>query len=106
MIKNLFLALAASTVLALSACATDGGDKAAAAGDDFTKQVEAVKAEIKDLNKQEALWRDTEEFVKEAEEAYAKGDKETAMKKLKKAQFEVSAARKQAESQTSVKPLY
>ena len=102
MIKKLILVAFASTAFALGACASDGG----ASNDAFAKQVADAKADIKALKADEALWRDTEKFLKEAEEAQAAGDSEKANKMLKKVQFEIEAAGKQFESQKGAGPTY
>jgi formate-dependent nitrite reductase cytochrome c552 subunit len=102
MIKKLILVAFASTAFALGACASDGG----ASNDAFAKQVADAKSSIKELKADEALWRDTEKFLKQAEEAQAAGDSEKANKMLKKVQFEIDAARKQFESQKDAGPTY
>ena len=102
MIRKLILVAFASTAFALGACASDGG----ASNDAFAKQVADVKSSMKELNADNAMWRDTGKFVEQAEKAHADGDSEKANKMLKKAQFEVDAARKQFESQKGAGPPY
>lgn len=104
MIKKLILVAFASGTLALNACASDSGKTAG--GDDFSKQVADVKASMKTLKSEDALWRDTGKFLDEAVEAHKAGDAEKANKLLKKAEFEVDAAQKQFESQKGAKPHY
>jgi hypothetical protein len=104
MIKKLILIAFASSTLALNACASDSAK--AAGGDDFSKQVADVKASMKSLKAEDALWRDTGKFLDEAVEAHKAGDTEKADKLLKRAAFEVDAAQRQYESQKDAKPHY
>lgn len=103
--KKLLVAAFACSVLALGACASSGGDKAAG-GDSFSKQIEAAKADYKDLAKNEGAWRDTGDMIEEAEKAYADGDKAKAEKMLKKATKQNELARAQWESQKNAGPWY
>ena len=106
MIKKLVLIAFASTAFTLGACASDSGASASSGGDAFSKQVAEVKAGMKELKANDALWRDTGKFLDEAVKAHEAGDTEKADKLLKKAAFEVEAAKKQFESQKDAKPHY
>jgi len=106
MIKKLVLIAFASTAFTLGACASDGGDTANAGGDAFSKQVAEVKAGMKELKANDALWRDTGKFLDEAIKAHEAGDVDKANKLLKKAAFEVEAAKKQFEAEKDAKPHY
>jgi hypothetical protein len=50
-----------------------------------TQAIDAAKTAIAEAASMDALWRDTESFLKSAEEAAAGGDNETAIKLAKKA---------------------
>jgi hypothetical protein len=106
--KKLLLVAFATSVFAVGACASSGGkDKAKAPADDaWAKQVAAAEAGMKDLKKNEALWRDTGKFLKQAQEAHKAGDKAKADKLMKKVMTEIDLAGKQAEAEKNAGPWY
>lgn len=101
----LTLALAA----ALSACAgpsstgTAGGSASKA---DADRAIANAQAEIKKAGKMDALWSNTDGFLKQAEEAEKAGDNAKAVKLADKAAKHAQIAQAQAQSQTNAKPWY
>jgi regulatory protein YycI of two-component signal transduction system YycFG len=103
--KRLLLVAFATSVFAVSACASSGGSSKAA-DEAWAKQVAAAEASIKDLTKKEAVWRDTGKFLKQADDAYKAGDKEKADKLMKKVNSEIELAGKQYQAEKNAKPHY
>lgn len=99
--KAVFLAVLSLTA---AGCASTGGSAAPSAADDeFKKLVAQAENEIKLANQTGFLWSKTEGFLKDAKDAMAKGDSETAMKKVKTAIKEAQLAQQQAKDQASAK---
>ena len=102
--KRLLLIAFAASVFAVGGCASSGGDKKA--DDGWAKQVAAAEAGMKDLEKKDALWRDTGKFLKQAQEAHKAGDQAKADKLMKKVNSEIELAGIQAEAEKNAKPWY
>ena len=105
--KKLALAIACTTLFALSACSSTGPSEGK--GGDGNAEVAAVikdaEAAIKKADSAGGSWRDSsKKYVKQAKAAVSKGDLETAMKLAKKAKFEGEMAYQQAMSQKDAKP--
>ncbi len=62
------------------------------ARNDVAQAIDTAKAAIAQAAALDALWRDTEDFLKSAEEAAASGDNETALKLANKARSEAEMA--------------
>jgi hypothetical protein len=103
--KRLLLVAFATSVFAVSACASSGGSSKAA-DEAWAKQVAAAESRMKELNKNNALWRDTGKFLEQAQEAYKAGDKEKADKLMKKVNTEIELAGKQYEAEKNAGPHY
>lgn len=98
--KTLFIATLA---LALAGCT--GGQQAA--GDkEYTDLVAKAKAEIKLADQAGYTWRDSEKFLKDADEAMKAGDRDKAMKLVGKATKQAQLAQKQAKDNANVKPAF
>lgn len=101
---RLFFAAAA---FALAGCASTGGTATTAApaapvaDPELDKLVAQAKSEIQLANKTGFLWNNTEGFLKQAEEAKAKGENDKAKKLAKKALKEAQLAQEQAKSQAN-----
>lgn len=104
--KKLLLVAFATSIFAVSACASSGKDAKAPVDDAWNKQVAAAEAGIKDLKKKEALWRDTGKFLEEAQKAHKAGDKAKAEKLMKKVNSEIKLAGMQHEAEKNAKPFY
>ena len=104
--KKLLLVAFATSIFAVSACASSGKDAKAPADDAWNKQVAAAEASMKDLKKKDALWRDTGKFLKQAQEAHKAGDKAKAEKLMKKVNDEIKMAGMQHEAEKDAKPFY
>ncbi len=102
--KRLLLVAFATSVFAVSACASSGSSKAA--DEAWANRVAIAEAGMKDLKKKNALWRDTGKFLEEADKAYKAGDKEKADKLMKKVNTEIDLAGKQYEAEKNAKPHY
>ncbi len=105
--KRILLVAFATSIFAVSACASSG-DKAKASGadDGWSKKVTAAEAGMKDLKKQDALWRDTGKFLKKAQEAHKAGDKAKANKLMKKVMGQIKMAGIQHTAEKDAKPHY
>ena len=97
--KTLFI-----TTLALTLAGCAGGQPA----DDkeYTDLVAKAKAEIQLAGKSGYAWRDTEKFLKGADEAMKAGDRDKAIKLVGKATKQAQLAQKQAKDNTNAKPVY
>ena len=97
--KTLFIT---TLTLALAGCA--GGQPA----DDkeYTDLVAKAKAEIKLADQSGFTWRDSEKFLKQADEAMKAGDRDKAMKLVGKATKQAQLAQKQAKDNANVKPAF
>lgn len=78
----------------------------ATADDEFKKLVAQAESEIGLANKTGFLWSKTEGHLKDAKDAKAKGDNETAMKKVKAAIKEAQLAQQQAKDQANAKAQF
>lgn len=103
MLKKTVLIAALSLVAA--GCVTDEAQTgtATAADAEFSKLVAQAESEIKLANQTGFLWSKTEGHLKDAKDAKAKGDTETAMKKAKAAIKEAQLAQQQAKDQATAK---
>ena len=97
--KTLFIT---TLTLALAGCV--GGQPA----DDkeYTDLVAKAKAEIKLADQSGFTWRDSEKFLKQADEAMKAGDRDKAMKLVGKATKQAQLAQKQAKDNANVKPVF
>ena len=103
--KRLLLVAFAASVLTVGACASSGGSSKAS-DDAWNKQVAAAEASMKDLKKNDALWRDTGKFLEEAKKAREAGDQAKADKLMKKVNSQIKMAGMQADAEKSAKPTY
>jgi hypothetical protein len=103
--KRLLLVAFATSIFTVGACASSGSG-AKAADESWDKQVAAAEAGMKDLSKNDALWRDTGKFLEEAQKAHKDGDKAAADKLMKKVNDQIKMAGMQAESEKNAKPHY
>jgi hypothetical protein len=105
--KKVLLLAFATSVFAVSACASSGGTKEKASADKgWAEQVRIAEEGMAALKKREALWRDTGKFLKEAEEAHKAGDKAKADKLMKKVLTQIELAGKQADAEKNAGPWY
>lgn len=104
--KKLLLVAFATSIFAVSACASSGKDAKAPVDDAWNKQVAAAEAGMKELKKKDALWRDTGKFLKKAQEAHKAGDKAKAEKLMKKVNSQIKLAGIQHEDEKDAKPFY
>lgn len=105
--KRILLVAFATSIFAVSACASPGSStKTAPAGDGWSKQVTTAEAGMKALKKKDALWRDTGKFLKKADKAYKDGDKAKADKLMKKVNFQIKMAGQQHENEKNHKPHF
>ena len=96
--KTLFITALA---LALAGCASGPeSDK------EYMDLVAKAKAEIKLAGQSGFTWRDTEKFLKQADEAMKAGDRDKAIKLVKKATKQAQLSQKQASDNTNAKPVY
>ena len=97
--KTLFITTLA---LALAGCA--GGQ--AESDKEYTDLVAKAKAEIKLADQAGFTWRDSEKFLKDADEAMKAGDRDKAIKLVGKATKQAQLAQKQAKDNANVKPAF
>jgi flagellar basal body L-ring protein FlgH len=90
-VKLLTVALLTSA-LSIGCSAQQSKGSASMASPEATAAIAAAGAAIKNAKANNWLWRDTEKFLKEAQEAADKGDTATAVKLANKAKFEAEAA--------------
>ena len=106
--KKLALAIACTTLFALSACSTTGSNDKGKGGDGNAEVAAVVKeaaAAIKKAKSAGGEWRDSsKKFVKQAKAAASKGEFEKAMKLAKRAKFEGEMGYQQAMGQKEAKP--
>ncbi|MEK7262528.1 MAG: hypothetical protein AAB194_04365 [Pseudomonadota bacterium] len=96
--KTLFITALA---LALAGCASGPeSDK------EYMDLVAKAKAEIQLAGKAGYAWRDTEKFLKGADEAMKAGDRDKAMKLVNKAIKQAQLSQKQAKDNANAKPVY
>lgn len=98
--KTLWMTALAFT---LAACA---GGQAAKSDKEYDELVAKAKAEIKLAGQAGYTWRDTEKFLKDAEEAKKAGDRDKAMKLVNKAIKQAQLAQRQAKDNANVKPVF
>ena len=84
-----------STVLSVS-CAEqatkEGGGKSSKASPEAMAAIQNAADAIKAAKSNDWIWRDTETFLKQAQEAANKGENDTAIELAEKAEFEAEAA--------------
>lgn len=110
------LGLTASLVFVLTACADMQSQPAAGKPATAAATVPAANPELDAIianasgeiakAKKVGIWRDTEKYLKEAQEARAAGKIDEAMKLAKKALREAQLAQAQAASQADAAPVY
>jgi len=107
--KRILLVAFATSIFAVSACASSGSS-AKAADDAWNKQVAEAEAGIAALKKNNAVWRDTGDwkkgYLKKAKEAYKAGDKAKADKLMKTVMREIKLAGIQFDAEKGAKPFY
>jgi hypothetical protein len=89
--KLLTVALLTSA-LSIGCAAREAKESAAMASPEATAAIVAAGAAIKKAKANDWIWRDTEKFLKQAQEAADKGDTATAVKLANKAKFQAEAA--------------
>ncbi len=99
--KTLWMSAIAFT---LAACA--GGEQAAKSDKEYNDLVAKAKSEISLAGKAGHTWRDTDKFLKDADEAMKAGDRDKAMKLVNKAMKQAQLAQIQAKDNASPKPVY
>lgn len=101
--KTLWIALLA---LALGGCAASQQAAAPAADKEYDDLVAKAKAEIRLANNTGFLWRDTEKSLKDADAAAKAGERDKAIKLVKKAAKEAQLAQQQARDNADAKPVF
>ncbi len=99
--KTLFI-----TTLALALAGCTGDQQAAKVDKEYDELVAKAKAEIALANKAGYTWRDTEKFLKDADEAMKAGDRDKAMKLVNKATKQAQLAQQQAKDNANAKPVF
>ena len=99
--KTLFIATLALT---LAGCA--GSQQPAQADKEYDELVAKAKSEIKLADQTGFTWRDTDKFLKDADGALKAGDRDKAMKLVKKAIKQAQLAQQQAKSNANAKPVF
>lgn len=94
------------TALAFTLAACAGGEQKAAADKEYQDLVAKAKAEIQLAGKAGHTWRDTEKFLKDADDATKAGDRDKAMKLVKKAIKQAQLAQVQAKDNANAKPVF
>ena len=89
-----YLSLTALVLSMVVGCASQPKQVAEPSGPSpaVTQALDSARASIKNAKALEWIWRDTEEFLKEAEEAAAAGDEAKAIKMAKKAKSQADEA--------------
>lgn len=96
--KTLFITTLA---LALAGCASGPeSDK------EYMDLVAKAKAEIKLADQTGFTWRDSEKFLKQADEAMKAGDRDKAIKLVNKATKQAQLSQKQAKDNANAKPAF
>ncbi len=99
--KKTIITAASLAVLALGGCAgTESG------GPGYSELRAQAVTEIGKAKKMNALWRDTEKMLKQADAARGDMDNPKAMKLVKKALKQAKLAQKQAQDQANAGPSY
>ena len=99
-VKLLTVALLTSA-LSIGCAAQQSKESASMASPEATAAIAAASAAIKKAKANDWIWRDTEKFLKQAQEAADKGDTATAVKLANKAKFQAEAAVIQYNHETS-----
>ena len=81
-----------STALSVGCAAQQTKESASMASPEATAAIAAASAAIKKAKANDWVWRDTEKFLSEAQQAADKGDTATAVKLANKAKFQAEAA--------------
>ena len=89
---KLLTAALLSSALGIGCTAQQTKESAAMASPEATAAIAAASAAIKSAKANDWIWRDTEKFLKQAQEAADKGDTSTAVKLANKAKFQAEAA--------------
>lgn len=95
--KTLFIT---ALTLALTGCASIQQAK------EYDELVVKAKAEIKLADQAGFTWRDSEKFLKDADEAVQAGDRDKAIKLVKKAIKQAQLSQQQAKDNTNAKPVF
>jgi len=85
----------------VNGCASNSTNSGSKASSDATAAITNANDAIKVAKGNDWLWRDTEKFVKQAQEAADAGDSAKAIKLANKAQFEAEAAVEQYNMETT-----
>jgi hypothetical protein len=85
----------------VSGCASNSSNGGSKASADATAAISNANDAIKAAKANDWIWRDTEEFVQQANEAAAAGDNAKAIKLADKARFEAEAAVEQYNLETT-----
>ena len=96
--KTLFI-----TTLALALAGCTGGSES---DKEYDELVAKAKSEIKLADQTGFTWRDTDKFLKDADGALKAGDRDKAMKLVKKAIKQAQLAQQQAKSNANAKPVF
>ena len=85
----------------VSGCASNSSNGGSKASADATAAISNANDAIKSAKANDWIWRDTEKFVKQANEAAAAGDNAKAIKLADKARFQAEAAVEQYNMETT-----
>lgn len=98
--KTLFIATLA---LGLAGC---GGGQWAAGDKEYDDLVAKANTEIKLADQTGFSWRDTDEFMKDADKAMQAGNRGKAIELVKKATRQARLAQQQAKDNANARPVY
>ena len=85
----------------VSGCASNSSNGGSKASAEATTAITNANAAIKAAKGNDWIWRDTEKFAKQAQEAAAAGDNAKAIKLADKARFQADAAVEQYNMETT-----
>ena len=85
----------------VSGCASNSSNGGSKASAEATTAITNANAAIKAAKGNDWIWRDTEKFAKQAQEAAATGDNTKAIKLADKARFQADAAVEQYNMETT-----
>ena len=85
----------------VSGCASNSSNGGSKASAEATTAIANANDAIKTAKGNDWIWRDTEKFVKQAQEAAATGDNAKAIKLADKARFQADAAVEQYNMETT-----
>ena len=85
----------------VSGCASNSSNGGSKASAEATAAIANAEVAIKAAKGNDWIWRDTEKFLKEAQEAAATGDNAKAIKLAEKARFQADAAVEQYNLETT-----